>query len=54
MAFDTTEKSLIRAMKIKTKASITVGITKTFNFLLFLNVSMKKLDVKEPNKNEKM
>ena len=45
---------LIIAIEIKIKLSIIVGTTKTFNFLLSLNFSIRKLDKKEPKRNEKI
>ncbi|GAA4244182.1 hypothetical protein GCM10022292_21720 [Winogradskyella damuponensis] len=40
------------AIEINIRHSISVGITKTFSFLFSLNISMRKLDEKEPNRKE--
>ena len=47
-------KLLIKAMDNRIMHSIIVGKTKTFNFLFSRKFSIKKLEVKEPNRKAKM
>jgi hypothetical protein len=45
-------KLLITAIEIKINDSIKIGVAKMFSFLFSLNISIKKLDEKEPTRNE--